>query len=96
MTREQFISIRNNALKNTLTGDNIVQVLYEYCQEKGMSTSQQNLIQDCISVLLKTGQWQHYFRIACEYYNVKFKVMELYSKSDLNLPQSGRILLKVY
>lgn len=96
MTRDDFITIRNKELSNTLTGEDIATVLHEYCNSKGATSSHAELIKMCIVQLLQSGRWGNYWKIAKSYFNCKFTVYECWSKEYQTPFGPQRDLLMIY
>lgn len=96
MNKERFVEIRTKELNNFLSAQDISEVLYDYCEEKGMTPSQTELVKQCINAIMHNPiTFRNYYAIAVHYFNVKFNICELYSAIDLNLPGGGRRLIKI-
>lgn len=95
MNKERFVEIRTKELNNFLSTQDVSEVLYDYCEEKGMTSSQTELVKQCINIIMHDPiAFRNYYAIAVHYFNIKFNICELYSASDPNLP-GGRRLIKI-
>ena len=102
MTREQIVDICNKEISKTITIEDIVTVLQNYCKEKAEETGKvwssiESNVDQCINTLVSVGQWRDYFEIAINYYKSKFNIVECYSVEEeiptpLGVTKSRRLL----
>ena len=102
MTREQIVDICNKEISKTITIEDIVTVLQNYCKEKAEETNKvwssiESNIDQCITTLISTGQWRGYFETAISYYKSKFNIVDCYSveeeiRTPLGVTKSRRLL----
>lgn len=92
MTRDEYLAIRREGITGQYSAVSISKLLYEYCMEKGATDT--NLINQCSHILMTSGQWQPYYKVASRYFDVKFEVTLVYGKCDsLGLPREHLIMV---
>lgn len=100
MDRDSIVRIINESIKGSYNGQDVHDVIYEFCMEK--DSSKVDLIEQCIAIILQQGAGKSYFDKALDHFKIKFSVNEVYDVekpqgSDLfGRPIMSRTLLQAY